>query len=134
MKNKKVLLLILPAITLILEALPFGAVLNFANPEGASFTKTFSYFSLIPFGYANFSPFITAVITCVAFGALVAYCLTDKRAFFTLAKHLLCAGLVLSLFPLAFGIKLFSLVAVLISVSLFAELLLVFWQNKSLQA
>lgn len=126
MKNKKLLLLILPVITLFLEALPYGAVLNFAEPEGESARKTFSYFSLIPFGYANFAPFITAIITCLVFAFVVAYIITKKDLIFKELKGLLAVGVVLSLCPLSFGFDSFTVVAILISVSLAAELILLF--------
>ena len=44
---------ILPVITIVLEILPYGAVCNFANPEGEVLRETFSNFDLTPFGYAN---------------------------------------------------------------------------------
>lgn len=51
---------------LLLEVSPYGAVLNFANPDGEPFRRYFSYFSLTPFGYANFAPLITGVLTAAA--------------------------------------------------------------------
>ena len=62
---KKIRLLILPIITIVLEILPYGAVLVFAPSPTDRVRETFSYFSLTPFGYANFAPFITAMLTCV---------------------------------------------------------------------
>ncbi|MBQ8558938.1 MAG: hypothetical protein IJ439_03015 [Tyzzerella sp.] len=64
MKIKKFLLAGLSLSAFILELLPVGVVLNFANPEGEPWRRTYSYFSLTPVGYANFGPFITAVLTC----------------------------------------------------------------------
>lgn len=71
MKMKKLLLVSFPIIAFVLELLPYGVVLNFANPEGEPWRRTYSYFSLTPFGYANFGPFITAILTCalLAFGS-----------------------------------------------------------------
>ena len=63
--KKKVIVLCILLCTLVLEILPLGAVCNFGNPEGEPFRETYSYFSLIPYGYANFAPLITAVLTCV---------------------------------------------------------------------
>ena len=52
-----------------LELTPWGAVLNFARPaeDGTigTFRETFSYFSLTPFGYANFFPLMTGTLTAV---------------------------------------------------------------------
>ena len=66
MKKKMIMLCIITA-TLILEILPYGAVCNFANTDGGPWRQTFSYFSLVPFGYANFAPFIVALLTCALF-------------------------------------------------------------------
>ncbi len=52
---KKISLIVLPVLTILLEALPLGAVCIFAPSPTERITETFSYFSLIPFGYANFS-------------------------------------------------------------------------------
>ena len=54
---------------LVLELLPYGAVLNFGRiaEDGTigTFRETYSYFSLMPFGYANFFPLLTGVLTVV---------------------------------------------------------------------
>ncbi len=55
--------LILLLVTLILEMLPYGAVLIFSSGPDERIKETFSYFSLTPFGYANFFPFFTAILT-----------------------------------------------------------------------
>lgn len=123
MKKKRLLYLILPVITLILEILPYGAVCNFANPEGAPWRETFSYFDMTPFGYANFAPLITAIITCLIFGLLVVHCITGKQGWAVKAKNILYVGTVFSLGPLVFGINYFSIVGALITASLLAELL-----------
>ena len=65
MKRKKILFSLFILATFILELIPNGAVLNFANPEGDSWRRTYSYFSMTPFGYANFGPLFTAILTCV---------------------------------------------------------------------
>ena len=55
---KKVCLAVLPALTIVLELLPLGAVCIFATSPTERVKETFSYFSLTPFGYANFAPLI----------------------------------------------------------------------------
>lgn len=120
--KKRLLYLILPIITVILELLPFGAVCNFANPEGAPWRETFSYFSLTPFGYANFAPFLTAVISCVALALLVLHAMTGKRGLALSARNILAMATVVSMGPLTFGLSYYSLVGGLITVSLGAEL------------
>ena len=64
---KKVCLAVLPALTIVLELLPLGAVCIFATSPTERVKETFSYFSLTPFGYANFAPLITATLTVAIF-------------------------------------------------------------------
>ncbi len=124
--KKKQLYLLCPFITLILEILPYGAVLNFANPEGNSWHRTYSYFSLTPFGYANFAPFITAIITCAIITLLVVILFVNKPCILRITKVLVCIGIALSLCPLFYGIDNYSIVGLLITISLIAELVLLF--------
>ena len=123
--KKRLLYVLLPIVTLILEILPYGAVCNFANPEGAPFRETFSYFDLTPFGYANFAPLITAVITSIVFLLIVIFCITGNPMWAHKARNILCVGAVFSLGPLVLGVRFFSIVGALITVSLVAELLVI---------
>ena len=118
MKAKRLLCLVLPIITLILEILPYGAVCNFSKPDGGVWRKTYSYFSLTPFGYANFAPLITAIITCIVLVLLVIYCVTGKQRMAVIARNILCVCAVLSLGPLLFGFHYFSVVGAMITVTL----------------
>ena len=129
--KKRLLYLILPIITLILEIIPYGAVCNFALDKGEQLRQTFSYFDLTPFGYANFAPFLTAITTCAALALLLVYLFTDKNPVIKAAKILLCVGVVLSLCPLLYGFKFFSVIGALITASLIAELVLLFITVKA---
>lgn len=125
MKADRILLAALPLSALILEILPCGAVLNFAvqAEDGTIETlrQTFSYFDLRPFGYANFAPLITAVLTCVILLLAAVHLFTGK-----LRRAVgICSGIafVISLLPLCFGISYFSVVGALISALLLAQTL-----------
>lgn len=124
MKKKNLVLLVLPVVALVLEALPFGAVLNFASPDSEPIRRTFSYFSLVPFGYANFGPFITAMLTCLILILALIGVFTGKGKIGVSAVSV--AAFVTSLMPLMFGIANFSIVGVLISAALGIEALLSF--------
>lgn len=124
MRRKRLLYLILPVITLILELLPYGAVCNFANPEGEPWRETYSYFDLTPFGYANFTPFLTAVVTCLVLALLLLYWVKGSQKVGLLARNILAFGAVVSMGPLAFGLRFFSPVGALITVTLVVELFL----------
>lgn len=116
--KKKILLLITTILTLILEALPYGAVLNFANPEGESWRRTYSYFNPTPFGYANFAPFIVAILSCVLL-ILIIVSILAKKPLKSAIIILSSVTAILSLCPLLYGIRYMSLVGALISVVLF---------------
>lgn len=77
--KKRLPLLLFPVLALILEALPYGAVLQFARPAAAPLRELYSYFDLTPFGYANFAPLFTALGTCVLLVLLALYAGTGKR-------------------------------------------------------
>lgn len=135
MKKKRWIYLLLPIVTLILEALPYGAVLNFIRPaeDGTkgNFRELYSYFDLTPFGWANFAPFITAIITCIVFLLLLAYCFTGKKNLAIKAKNILYVCVVFSFGPLVAGIRYFSFVGLLISLSLMAELIVLHFTLKT---
>ena len=134
--KKRLLYLILPIVTLVLEILPYGAVLNFMRPsitEGASagrFKELYSYFDLMPFGYGNFAPLITAVITCIVLLLIVVYGLTGKTKWAVMAKNILYICTAFSLGPLVFGVSFFSVVGALITISLISELILIHFTIK----
>ena len=133
--KKRMLYLILPIITLILEILPYGAVCNFARPatDGSigQFRELYSYFDLIPFGYANFAPFITAIITCIILAILVLYCIANQQRLAVAARNILCVCTVFSLGPLVLGVRFFSVVGGLITATLITELLFICFTSKT---
>ena len=128
--KKRFLYLLLPFFTLILEILPYGAVCNFANPEGEPLRKTYSYFDLTPFGYANFAPLLTAVITCLIFVLIVFYCIKGSVSTAIKSRNILFVAVMMSLGPFVLGIRYFSLVGGLITLSLVTELLLLQFSIK----
>ena len=116
MKNKFIILCT-TLIALVLEILPYGAVCNFANPDGEPWRYTYSYFDLTPFGYANFAPFIVALLTCVLI-VLIIVSLLSKKTVRTPILTVSAIATVLSLAPLLYGISFFSIVGAFISVAL----------------
>ena len=129
--KKRFSFLFFPVITLLLETLPYGAVCVFANPEGKSFRQTYSYFDLTPFGYANFFPFLTALITLTVLVLLTVYCVTEKKAIIKITGAFLIFGIFLSLCPLLYGVRFFSVTGALITLSLILELVFIIITVKS---
>lgn len=117
--KKKLFPLCTALAALILELLPYGAVCIFANPEGEPWRHTYSYFDLTPFGYANFAPFLTALLTCATV-LLAALAFVVKKPLNKAVGVLSCVAVLLSLAPLLFGTAYFTPVAVLISTALTA--------------
>ena len=103
-------------VILVLELLPYGAVLHFGNPEGEPFRETFSYFDLIPYGYANFGPFITAILTCVLLVMTIINLFADNGKNKSTIKIVSFVTLIISLAPLL--VNCYSVVSRIISVLL----------------
>ena len=129
MKIKKIILIATSVSTLILEILPYGAVCIFANPEGASWRRTYSYFDLTPYGYANFAPFIVALLTCTLL-ILNIISLLLKRSLRKTIIVISAIATVLSLAPLLYGVEYFTLTGVLIFIMLSATTVIAIVKEK----
>jgi len=131
--KKKLVMLCTTLIALVLEILPYGAVCNFANPEGEPWRRTYSYFDLTPFGYANFAPLIVALLTC-ALTVMIVESLVSKKPMRTPSLTVSAIATVLSLAPLLYGISFFSIVGAFISVALALTTVVAFVKGKSEEA
>jgi len=121
---KKISLVVFPALTIVLEALPLGAVCTFAPSPTERVRETFSYFSLIPFGYANFTPILTVVILLLSLISL------KKDSVFNALFVLSIITAIISLMPLMYGLNNYSLVGALITIALVTESIFVKTQQK----
>ena len=122
---KKVCLAVLPALTIALELLPLGAVCIFATSPTERVKETFSYFSLTPFGYANFAPLITATLTVAIFLLSL-----KKKGVLKALFVLSIITVVISLLPLMYGLNYYTLVGAFITVTLVIESILAKIQQK----
>lgn len=129
MKKTKIIFLILCVCSLVLEALPYGAVCRFATPE-ETYTETFSYFSLVPYGYANFGPFITAVTTCILFIFAIVLFKSVGRKVIGAARIISIISVVASLLPLMFGIYYFNVISLAISLLMIAQFIVIMIISK----
>lgn len=109
MKRKELFLygagVMLLLLALVLEALPIGAVLVFAPGPGERMLQTFSYFDLTVFGYANFSPLVTGVLTafCLAGDIFALFRFEKTRRWRNVLFICTLIAAVLSVAPLLFG-------------------------------
>ena len=95
------------------------------------FRELYSYFDLTPFGYANFAPMITAVLTCVLVLLIVIYCFTGRPGLFNTIRTFVWICTVISLGPLVLGIRFYSVVGGLITMAFIAELFLLYSTLKN---
>ena len=123
--KKKIGLLLLPMAAILLELLPYGAVLVFASPD-ERIRKTFSYFSLTPFGYANFGPFLTASASCLLVILLGIYRLTDSEKLLRAAKYLSYLAVAFSILPILYGLHFYSVTGGLISLILLGQAIILY--------
>ena len=99
-RKRSIIVFAVLIVILVLELLPYGAVLYFGNPEGEPLRETFSYFDLTPYGYANFGPFITAILTCVILVISIINLLVDNYKIKSTIMIVSLIALVASLAPL----------------------------------
>lgn len=136
MKKLKISRLVILIVTIILEALPFGAVLKFAEPDKEPIYQTFSYFRFEPWGYANFGPLIAAVSSCVLL-ALVVISLSKKIGWKPYNAEIIFSWIaliaaVLPLCSLIYSPFKYIVTGLLIAVLLFANLVLQYMIVKQL--
>lgn len=93
---------VLMAVALVLEALPFGVAMVFAAGPTERIVETYSYFSPLPLGYANVAPMLTGIMTAVATLLGVVVLARPNSAFGFRRAALLCgiAALLSSVLPL----------------------------------
>ena len=120
MKIKKILLFVLAFGALILELLPGGVVLRFANPEGEPWVHIYSHFDMTPFGYANFGPFIAAILTCVLLVFAVIYFFKPRKGLNTAIMNVSGFAAVAAFAPILFGVKYLTVISVLVGALLVA--------------
>lgn len=120
MKKYKITSLIGCVILIFLESLPVGAVLTFAEDGGEAVRKTYSYFSLVPYGYANFAPFLTAVLTVIITVLTLISLFSNKIRLYSACTVISAIALITSLLPLIYGADYFTPAAVIITLILSA--------------
>ena len=117
MIKRKIAMTVLSVLTLILEILPYGAVCVFMDDGGIEIRRTFSYFSLVPYGYANFSPLITAVLSCVILVLCVILCFRKSKKLNKALAALSGLAAVISFMPflMGFGFRFYGVCAAAIT-------------------
>ena len=93
------------ALAFVLELLPIGAVLVFAPSPEERLRVTVSYFDLVAFGYANFAPLLTGILTvfCLAGSIPAVFLFGRSRRWRNALFVCTLIAAVLSVAPLLFG-------------------------------
>lgn len=118
MKKKKIIVLCLLVIAIVLELLPYGAVLTFGSPDGTRSRETYSYFDLKPYGFSNFAPLITAILTSVLLVMFIAYLFSNDDVLYNKIRGVSIAAAIVSFMPLLRGLENYSVTGFAISVVL----------------
>ena len=117
---KRIALWVLPLTALIFELLPSGVVLRFANPDGDPWVRTYCYFDLTPFGYANFGPLIAGVLTCVLLLLVVIYLLKPRKGLNTALMNVSGFAAVAAFAPVMFGVEYLTVIGIVVGLLLAA--------------
>ena len=131
MKKTKIISLILIIAVLVLEILPYGAVCNFIGDPEANITirHTYSYFDLTPYGYANFGPFLTAILSCIL-TILIVVPGSDKVNLNKPIAIISAIAVITSLMPLLYGLNFYSFVGALITL-LLSSIAIIHFRSKT---
>ena len=106
-RKRPFVLLAITVMILILEIIPYGAVLEFAHmsPELTLgyYEEHFSYFDPIVYGYGVFGPLLTAVLTCLLAVVTVISVFLENRAVRMALRVVSVLTLLFSLTPMLTG-------------------------------
>lgn len=101
--KRKIVMTALSVLAIILEILPCGAVCVFSDGV-TEYRETYSYFDLRPFGYANFSPLITAVFSCAILILCAILCFRKSQKLNNALTILSGLAAVISFMPFLMGL------------------------------
>lgn len=119
--KKRLVSVLLPFFAILLELLPYGAVLVFAPSPSERIRETVSYFSLTSLGYGNFGPLITAILSCLILAVAICNMIKQSKRTSNVLFVLSILALITSLLPLLFGFGFYSITGALISAALALE-------------
>lgn len=74
---KKIISIVSMLVAIVLMVIPYGVAMKFASSPTERVTLYYSYFDMIPFGYGNWFPIITAVLSII----IVLVLLIDSKRF-----------------------------------------------------
>ena len=128
--KKKITPIILVCLLLVLEALPLGAALHIANPDGNHTVQFCSYFDLRSFGAGNFAPFVVAIMSVVLLALCVLFYIKPGKQLKKVIFFVACIAMLLSFCPLFYCMQCYTLADCLIVFILFVLTMMFVEQAK----
>ena len=106
-RKRSFFLLAITILTLILELLPYGAVLEFAHMSPdltlSYYEQHFSYFDPMVYGHGHFGPLLTVVLTCILAVFAVVAVFLEGRTIWIALRVVSVLTLLCSLTPMLTG-------------------------------
>lgn len=118
MKLKDKIIALCSFVLIVLEILPYGAICYFIEDEGKEIKRMFSYFSLTPFSYANFYPFIVAVLSLIIVILCIIILFKNSNKTRLTVSIISALSAIISLYPVVLGIRYFSILGIMITLCL----------------
>lgn len=134
MKKRSWFALLFSVVALVLEILPYGAVLKFAVDEGKGTKREFfSCFDMTVYGNGNVFPLMTGILTVVLVALLVIFLVKQNEKRGKSAFLISLCATVISVFPpVIFGLDYLSVVGAIITACLLICALILF-QKEALK-
>ena len=132
--KKRSFLLIFPVIAILLGLLPQSVVMNFADYDAETgnvniIKKYFSYFDMTPFGYGDFFPLMTAILTCAVTLLALIYMFTGRYALLNIMIGTCIAAAIVSVLPVL--LKSYTLIGLGITLLLVIEIMFITAMKKN---
>lgn len=118
MKLKDKILALCSFVLIVLEILPYGVICYFMEDEAEEIKKLFSYFSLTPFGYANFYPFIVAILSLIIVILCIIILFKNSNKTRLTVSIISALSAIISLYPVVLGTRYFSILGIIITLCL----------------
>ena len=104
-------------IALVLAILPWGVKMNFMSSPGNVITNYYSYFSLIPVGYAIVGPFITAISLCLIVLLTVLFYLSHSRLASQACIFLVGVSIIASIISLFISVTPINIIVIILLIT-----------------
>ncbi len=120
---KRIINIVLSVIVIFVELLPNGVVLIFATSPTERVREVYSYFSLIPFGYGNIFPIITAILSIIILIISIIYFIYENNYIIKIIFFTLIVSFIISILTIVQGINYLTFNGIVILILLFIQIM-----------